>query len=266
MAEEKDRTGTEETEEQVSEEVQAAMRTKKARKQLVKGLAEERKVQRAQAGKLVHELACQDPELLLDHFDDLIDALDRPEPQTRWEVLGALEEIAHRYSRLLDKAVIPATGSLHDPDSGVVRTAAFRFLATYGSTSKRRAEKVWPLLDEAIRIYHGDQEYPGMLAGLAVFADGRANEDVKEEVALLIEPDASHPKAAIGRRARQVFMIATGGDREPRKRKPGGMAEQKKKKKKKSKGKKADAKGGGKKSGSSKKTAPKKTGSSKKSK
>jgi hypothetical protein len=186
----------------------------------------------------------------------MVTALDHAEPQTRWEILGALEEIARSSPKLLDKAVVPATACLHDTSSSVVRIAAFRMLAQYGGTSKRRAEQVWPLLDEALRCYHGDSEYPGMLAGLVLMVDGRAPAEVKQEAADLVEPDASHPRAAISRRARQVFSVATSG-KSPRKRTPGGQLKHEEPPERKSAAKGSDKKGPAKKGQTAKAPAEK---------
>jgi len=212
-------------EEKKNAAVAHATRNKRVLKALVSRLAGEGKMDRARAAEMVHEVACQTPERLIDHIPHLLDALDRPEPQTRWEVLGALEEMAPKFARMLDKAIVPATVSLHDADSGVVRVSAFRMLAAYGATSIRRSEKVWPLLDEALRCYHGDSEYPGMLTGLATMLEGKAPGKVRNEAADLVEPDAWHPKAAIARSARRVFSLGIDDGRTPRRRRPGGMVE-----------------------------------------
>ena len=214
--------GAEETAEELSPEAQAVLKSKKATNQLVSRLSSDKKSERTAAAKTVHEVSVASPESVQPHVDAMVAALDHAEPQTRWEILGALEEVARSSPKLLDKAVVPATACLHDTSSSVVRIAAFRMLAQYGGTSKRRAEQVWPLLDEALRCYHGDSEYPGMLAGLVLMVDGRAPAEVKQEAADLVEPDASHPRAAISRRARQVFSVATSG-KSPRKRTPGGQ-------------------------------------------
>jgi hypothetical protein len=245
--------------EELPEEAQHAARNKRVMSKLVTRLSDDSKVTRAKTAKLVHDASCIDATRLEPHIDQLVGALEYHESQTRWETLGALEEIALVKPMWLDKAVVPATHCLHDEDSSVVRLAAFRVLAFYGASSKRRAEKVWPLLDEALRCYHGDSEYPGMLNALAVMVEGKAPDDVQEEAALLVEPDCSHPKAGIARGAKRVFSIATDG-RTPRRRKPGGMAAPGEKPKKGGSKKDSGSKGskGGKKKGSSKKGSGKK--------
>jgi hypothetical protein len=186
----------------------AALATPKALAALVADLAAEDRARRAASAKAVHEVACREPKALSVHIPDLIDALDRPEAQTRWEILGALEEIAAVEARSLKKAVASATVALHDGDSSVVREAAFRMLSAYGASSGKRAEEVWPLLDEALRCYHGDPEYVGMLAGVVKLVEGAAPESVREAAAEVTSHDLNHPKTIMRLRARRIQAIA----------------------------------------------------------
>ncbi|MBE0476533.1 MAG: hypothetical protein IBX62_05495 [Coriobacteriia bacterium] len=175
-----------------------------AMRRLLEALSGPGRTERARAAEALHEVACREPQALKPYASELIDALERPEVQTRWEVLGGLEELARVDARLLDKAIAPATVSLHDAESGVVRVAAFRMLAAYGSTTARRAERIWPLLDEALRAYHGDPEYPGMLAGVVTLVEGAAPEAVRADAARTVEPETTHPRAAISRQAKRI--------------------------------------------------------------
>lgn len=182
---------------------------------LVRALAGSERTSRARAAEAVHEVACREPAALRPFGTELVDALDRPEVQTRWEILGALEELAGVDARLLDKAIAPATVSLHDAESGVVRVAAFRMLAAYGATTAKRAQRVWPLLDEAVRAYHGDAEYPAMLAAVVILVEGAAPEDVRAAAADRFEADVSHPRGTVSRRAKQVAARAPKRRRKP---------------------------------------------------
>ena len=188
-----------------------AIRNAASLKKLVQALGGPERTERARAAEAVHEIACREPAVLKPLAGDLIDALDRPEVQTRWEILGALEELVAVDARLLDKALEAATVSLHDAESGVVRVAAFRMLAAYGATTARRAERVWPLLDEAIRAYHGDAEYPAMLAAVVTLVEGAAPDDVRSAAADRFEADTTHPRTAISRRAKRVVARAPKG-------------------------------------------------------
>lgn len=144
------------------------------------------------------------PELLSSHTDALVDALNRPEAQTRWESLDALYAIVPLESRSCDKAIAGAETALFDEDNGMVRLAALRFLCRLGSTTENRSEKIWPLLDEAIQCYHGDYEYQDMLNALIQFSQGKLSAEVKQGLSERVAFDASNGKGALQRRSQQI--------------------------------------------------------------
>ena len=185
-----------------------AARNKKVLAQLLHALSGENRTQRVAAARAVHALAIHDPAVLKTYGAELADALERPEAQTRWEILGALEKVVAADARVADKAIGPATTALHDAESGVVRLAAFRLLAAYGATTARRSEKVWPLIDEAIRVYHGDPEFPAMLIGVIRLVGGEATDEVKLAAAERMLFDAEHTKGLTGQRARRIVACA----------------------------------------------------------
>ena len=106
------------------------------------------------AARIVAQVGKIKIEALAPYVNELVDALNRPEAQTRWEVLDALTSLVHLESRSCDKAIAGAETALFDEDSGPLRLAAMRFLCTLGATTENRSEKVWPLIDEAIQCYH----------------------------------------------------------------------------------------------------------------
>lgn len=185
-----------------------ALKDKKLLKQLIDALGGPDRTQRSLAAGALHEVACEDPKALAPHGEALIDALERPEVHTRWEILGVLEELATVDTRLVEKAIPAAVECMHDTESAVVRTAAFKVLAAWGSTTALRADRIWPLLSDAARIYHGDPEYPAMLAGIVRLLEGEASNSIKRAAADLFEPDASNPDRAIGRRAARIVAIS----------------------------------------------------------
>jgi hypothetical protein len=185
-----------------------AARNKKVLAQLLHALSGDNRSQRVAAARALHSLAIHDPAVLKTCGAELADALDRPEAQTRWEILATLEKVVAVDARVADKAIGPATTALHDADSGVVRLAAFRLLAAYGATTKTRADKVWPLIDEAIRVYHGDPEFPAMLIGVIRLVGGEASDEVKSAAAERMLFDAEHTKGLTGQRARRIVACA----------------------------------------------------------
>ncbi|MGN0302346.1 MAG: hypothetical protein ACI4BI_05685 [Anaerotardibacter sp.] len=145
------------------------------------------------------------PEVLIPYLDDLIDALDCEEAQTRWEVLEALVELVPLESRSCDKAIPAAEDSLFDEDNGFARLAAVRFLCKLGATTENRSERVWPYLDEAIQCYHGNPEYQDMLIALISFAEGKLAPSVKEGLTNRMAFDAENAKGVLQRRSQQIL-------------------------------------------------------------
>lgn len=142
---------------------------------------------RQEAGHALAQIAKESPETLQSKIDAVVDALAdalfRPEAQTRWECLDALSEICLTNPDLVKGAYDGAEASLFDDNSSRVRTAAFRFLCRLGATSSKLSDKVWPIIDEAIQCYHGDQGYRDMLGTLLELAEGKASKATKAALA-----------------------------------------------------------------------------------
>ena len=144
--------------------------------------------------EVAHKLAAvakANPSTLVGYIDQLVETLERPEAQTRWEILTALTELCADYAADLSGAFEGAEDSLFDDGSATVRLAAFVFLCRYGATSAERSDEAWPLLDEAIQCYHGDAEYRDMLGALLELARGAASEKTRAALAERVAFDAS---------------------------------------------------------------------------
>jgi len=187
---------------------EAALKDAKLLASVVDALAGEDRRSRQVAASVVNCVALEKPSLLKPFAPQLADALHRPESQTRWEVLGAFECLVPVDARLIDKALPAAETALHDEESGVVRLAAFRLLCTYGATTARRSERVWPLIDEAIRCYHGDAEFPAMLVAVLALVQGAATDEVRIAAADRMEFDADFAKGLLKRRAMSIVQAA----------------------------------------------------------
>lgn len=172
---------------------------------LVSALAGPSRRKRQDSSSILAQAAKIKPEALLPHVDEFVDALNRPEAQTRWESLDVLTEFIPLDSRACDKAIDGAETALFDEDNGFVRLSALRFLCRLGATTEKRSEKIWPLLDEAVQCYHGDYEYQDMLVALIAFAEGKLAPSVKEGLAARVAFDADHGKGALQRRSKQII-------------------------------------------------------------
>lgn len=176
--------------------------------EIVSTLAGDDRRTRQYAASVVHEVALREPAMLKVHAEELADALHRPESQTRWEVLGVFDKLVAVDARCVDKALGGAETALHDEESGTVRLAAFRVLTSYGATTAKRSERVWPLIAEAVRCYHGDPEFPAMLSGLYRMVSGDASDEVKLSAAELMAFDAENGKGLLKRRASRIVECA----------------------------------------------------------
>lgn len=176
--------------------------------EIIEALGGEDRRRRQYSASTVHEIAIKDATPFKEHADELADALHRPESQTRWEVLGVFEKLVAVDARCVDKALAGAETALHDEESGTVRLAAFRMLTSYGATTAKRSERVWPLIAEAVRCYHGDPEFPAMLSGLHRMVAGAAADEVKFAAAELMSFDAENAKGLLKRRARSIVECA----------------------------------------------------------
>ena len=173
--------------------------------EVVKRLAEGARRERQMAAAAIFQIAKENPEPLVDYIDDLIDALNRPEAQTRWECLEALTILVDYDARTCGKALPEAEAALFDEESGPVRLGAMKFLCKLGATTANRSEKVWPLVDEGIQCYHGDLEFNDMLVAVAEFSSGKLADGVKEALKARMSFDATNGKGSLQRKAQQII-------------------------------------------------------------
>ncbi len=163
--------------------------------------------ERQNAAAILALVAEINPEVLAPHTSAFVDALNRPEAQTRWECLDVLTILVPYESRACEKAIAGAEGALFDEGAGSLHLSAFRFLCRIGRTTPTRSMKVWPLIEEAMQCYHGDFEYQDMLASVASFAAGKINPSVKEALKERVSFDARTGKGALRRCSQQIIDI-----------------------------------------------------------
>ena len=182
-----------------------AMESEENLNKLVEALSLSSRRERQHVAAAVCIVANTKPELLVDKIDDLIDALKRPEAQTRWEILETLTVLVDHDARGCGKALPEVEASLFDEESGLVRLGAMRLLCKYGSTTANRSDKVWPLIDEGIQCYHGDLEFNDMLLALIEFSKGKLSESVRNSFAGRMSFDAANGKGTLKKRAQQIL-------------------------------------------------------------
>lgn len=179
---------------------------------LVEGLAGARRRTRQDAAHRLALVAHEDVEQLRPYVAELVDALYRPEAQTRWEVFDAIGELAQLDPALVTDAYDGAEASLFDETSATVRLAAFRYLCRYGASSPASSDRAWPLLDESVQCYHGDPEYHDMLVALLEFSRGDLSDGVREALVARVSFDAENGRSYIKVFSQQIIAAAKGGE------------------------------------------------------
>lgn len=176
---------------------------------LVGNLSGRDRKSRQMSAHIIAELARVRPEAIVPYVDDIVDAIERPEAQTRWEALDALTSLAKVDPATAAKGFEGAETSLFDEESGLLRMTAFRFFTTLGA-QQGWSTRAWPLLDEALQCYHGDPEFPGMLDAIVEFAQAPGvDPGVRAALADRMKFDAQSSKGVLSNRARQIIDICT---------------------------------------------------------
>ena len=173
---------------------------------LVEELAGSSRRRRQEVAHKIATVAHADASMVTPFVDSLMDALERPEAQTRWEVLDALTALVDEHAEEVAPAFEAAETALFDEDSAPVRLAGFVFLCRFGATSEERSDQVWPLLDEAIQCYHGDPEYRDMLVALLAFVQGGASAATKAALADRLKFDAQNGASYVKSFSAQIIQ------------------------------------------------------------
>lgn len=181
---------------------------KKEIEAFIESLSNPSRRRRQEAAHEIAEIAQTTPEAFEGRVEDLIDALYRPEAQTRWEILAALASLSESYGNEVIKAFDGAEASLFDDTSSTVRLAAFLFLTRYGATSQKHSDQAWPLLNEAIQCYHGDAEYYDMLVGTLNFAKGAVSKETKAALKERFAFDAENATGYIQKFSAEIVAAA----------------------------------------------------------
>lgn len=173
---------------------------------LVEELAGSSRRRRQEVAHKIATVAHADASMVTPFVGSLMDALERPEAQTRWEVLDALTALVDEHADEVAPAFEAAETALFDEDSAPVRLAGFVFLCRFGATSEKRSDQVWPLLDEAIQCYHGDPEYRDMLVALLTFVQSAASAATKAALAERLKFDAENGASYVKSFSAQIIQ------------------------------------------------------------
>ena len=203
MANEKDRSVTTSDDEAAQEAALAG---------LVQALSSRSRKDRQNSAHVIAQIAEGSADRLVPHIDALVEALSCPEAQTRWETMTALTSLAVVRPDVAEKAAEAAEECLYDEESGMLRFVSFRFFSKLAGADHARSRAVWPLLDEALQCYHGDQEFPGMLDCIVdMLQTGDVDQTVREKIADRMRFDAGNGKNPLASRSRKIVDLCKAG-------------------------------------------------------
>lgn len=164
------------------------------------------RLKRQKAASTIAIVADKDPKVLVPYVEDISEGLNKPEAQTRWETLHALDRLGKAGQRYNEDTIAAAEDALYDENNGIVREAAFSFFCGYGSASPDNSDEVWPLIDEAIQCYHGNPEFADMLTHLVEFAQGNISMETSGALALRMKFDSETASGTLRMRAEQIVQ------------------------------------------------------------
>lgn len=156
----------------------------------------------------VREVSRQEPKLLVSRVNELVDALSRPEAQTRWEMFEVLAHVLGEDAGYAETALEAAELGLYDEASGTVRLSAFRFLSQVAIKRPDLAEDVWELLDDALQCYHGDPEFAGMLESLRWLLEHNQSSELRQRIADRMRFDAENASGFLLKEAKSLLELA----------------------------------------------------------
>ncbi|MDO4841284.1 MAG: hypothetical protein Q3982_01210 [Phoenicibacter congonensis] len=157
------------------------------------------------ASTVVYEVACLDLDKVECHAKEILDGLNRPEGQTRCEVLKTLTLFVDKHAKEAMKSIEAAETALFDENSGPLRLSAYEYLCKLGATSEARSREIWPLIDEATQCFHGDVEFNDMLIALLAFSDGKIDPEVAKELAELMKFDSENATGNLKAKSTEII-------------------------------------------------------------
>ncbi len=171
-------------------------------KEMLKGSSRKK---RQQAASVFCFLCKEDVDVAKDYADDIADAINRPEDQTRWNTLNSLDLLGKAGLHFKEDVFEAAEDAMYDENSGVLRQSAFQFFCGYASASREHSDEVWSLIDEAIQCYHGNQEFNAMLTSLVELAQSDSiSDEALQGLATRMKFDADSAKGTLGMRSQQI--------------------------------------------------------------
>lgn len=104
---------------------------------------------RAGAAKIIEKVSEKNPELVAPYLQDIIPALELPEPQTRWMIIMVFGYCSKYNLEVASKGISYARGYINERQGVCLSGSAEIYLGNLGANSEELAETVFPILIDA---------------------------------------------------------------------------------------------------------------------
>jgi hypothetical protein len=158
---------------------------------------------RAGAAKILEKVAEKQPDLIANQLDKLKPALKVKESQTRWMLMQVFGYCAKLNPKDSESIMDYAKQYLIENAGVCLSGAVHLYLGRIGATSDKTADKVLPILDDALKTA-SENEIDWILEGFLNIAD-RVNSDSKELIKRNAELQLESKKKATRNRAKKIL-------------------------------------------------------------
>ena len=159
---------------------------------------EDKKV-RAAVAEAISEASKVKPELAIKYTSNLVKALRNQEPQTRWEAILALAQVAEVAPEKIDPYIEKIIEQIKEPKSMIVRETTAKLLGKWGRTDGMRRDKAFSALETALKQYGLGNEGAAIIEALFDLAETSELKGLKEQALELVGPYKDHKKKKVGK-------------------------------------------------------------------
>lgn len=191
--------------------------------QAIEGLSDAQRRVRQSASQYVLRQVRMNSEVVSEFLPEIVDALYRPETQTRKNMLEVLTvfiknkilvqtEVDSSTLKLLSEACDPAEEALFDELSPQVRLTAFRFFVQLCLLNDRMLEECWGVIRDALSCSYGESTYYDMLKALIPLCKRTLPAHVQEHIIDIVSYDAQGVRGKESLLSAQIMSLLSNNE------------------------------------------------------
>ncbi len=160
-----------------------------------------KKVRAAVTGTFA-ELSMKHPEKAKPYIDELIKSIDFPEPQTKWESIQTLGNIAAEDPTLIE-AAIPQICEFIKSKSVCVHCGAVGALGQIGEKREDYALQVLPYVEHALELYSESNATSFVVVALGKI--GKNKKEIAKRIIPLLIPFLEDTRPSVSKKAKKIL-------------------------------------------------------------